>query len=73
MSSWWGTSSEPWFKKLEKVQDWLPSRRPRYRHTRTREIVRLDRATREQIWITKSCGKQQVLSTRDFEKSYKPL
>ena len=64
-------SLRSWALQLANVQNWLPSRRPRYRDTRTGMVYRLDKVEPRAVWLTKSCGSKRSFSPAEFENFFK--
>lgn len=60
-----------WKFALAKVQDWLPSQRPKYKDSRTGTVYRLDKVEPRGVWLTKGCGSKREFSLAEFEKFFK--
>ena len=64
-------SLRSWALQLANVQNWMPSRRPKYMDTRTGTVYRLDKVDGCRVWLTKDCGSKRRFSTAEFENWFK--
>lgn len=58
------------FKNYEKVGDWLPSNKPRFKHRLTREVVTLWKLEGDTVWYMKSCGKLKKTTRGAFAAQF---
>lgn len=69
--------TQSWFqvfkKQFAQVNSWLPSRRPKYKDTRTGIIYTLDKVDGYTIWLRKACGRSLAVTSTTFEKYFKKI